>query len=202
MTTTVLNLHSSLFGLGGASSQLNQKVIATLAEHLGPLNVLERDLVREPLPYFDADFIGALGQTEADRDTAQRSRVALADRLIEELERADILVIAAPMYNFGVPAQLKTWMDYVARAGRTFRYTESGSEGLLADRPVYICSTRGGQHVGQTSDTETPFLKTFFSFLGLTDLRFVFAEGLNMGLRAQSFDRAHHTIDQWVKHYA
>lgn len=202
MTTTVLNITTSLFGANGNSSQLNQAVIERLSRELGDIKVVERDLVHAPLPYFDADFIGALSADQAERNELQQSRVALADSLIAELQNADILVVAAPMYNFGIPAQLKTWVDYVARAGTTFRYTSAGPEGLLGDRPVYITTTRGGVHFGKPSDSETIFLTTFFNFLGLKDLRFIYAEGLNMGQKEVSFSQAHTKIDQWVQQHA
>lgn len=202
MTITVLNLNTSVFGAEGASSQLNQKVIAAIEQEHGALKVVDRNLATHPLPYFDAEFIAALSAKESTRTKTQNERVALADTLIEELKAADILVVAAPMYNFGVPAQLKTWLDYVARAGVTFKYTAEGPKGLLPDRPVYITATRGGRHKDSESDSEAPFLRTFFNFIGLKDLRFVFAEGLNMGQKEQSFAHAESVINQWVHNYA
>lgn len=198
----VLILNTSLFGSEGASSQLNQQVLQALELEHGKLSVTERDLTQNPLPYFDAELIAALGTASSERTADQASRVALADELISELKAADALIVAAPMYNFGVPAQLKTWLDYVARAGVTFKYTENGPVGLLNDKPVYITATRGGQHKGSATDNETPFLTTFFNFVGLKDLRFVYAEGLNMGQKEQSFAAAKADIEQLVHSHA
>lgn len=202
MTITVLTINASLFGAHGASTQLNQKLLAALEREHGPLRVIERDLAQAPLPYFDAAMISALAAAETERNSHQQTRVELADQLIAELREANIVVVAAPMYNFGVPAQLKTWLDYLARAGVTFRYTANGPEGLLADRPVYITATRGGQHQGRASDSQSAFLRTFFNFLGLKDLRFVYAEGLSTGLKEQSLMAAEAAITEWVSDHA
>ncbi|MFY0702211.1 MAG: NAD(P)H-dependent oxidoreductase, partial [Bermanella sp.] len=91
-----------------------------------------------------------------------------------------------PMYNFNVPSQLKAYMDQVARAGITFKYTETGPQGLLADKPVYVIAARGGFHQGQETDTQTGFVKTFFAFLGINNVQFIYAEGVNMGDEAKA----------------
>ena len=101
--------------------------------------------------------------------------------LIDELKTADHIVLGLPMYNFGIPSQLKSWIDHVARAGITFRYTENGPQGLLDDKPVTVLAARGGLYAGTENDTVTPYIKLFFGFIGMTDVNFVYAEGLNMG---------------------
>lgn len=115
-----------------------------------------------------------------------------SDILIKEIREADILVFGVPMYNFGIPSTLKAYFDHIARAGVTFRYTDQGPEGLIDDRPVYILAARGGLYAGTANDTQTPYLRTFLGFLGLKDLRFIYAEGLNMGeaQKAQALSRA------------
>ena len=105
--------------------------------------------------------------------------------MIARIKAADVIVLGVPMYNFGVPSQLKALLDRVARAGITFKYTEQGPVGLLDDKPVVIFATRGGVYQGTMLDSQTPFLQTFFNFVGLTDVHFVYAEGLNMGADAQ-----------------
>ncbi len=200
--TTVLNVRSSVFGDKGASSELNEAVLAELRASHGALEVIERDVTATPLPYYDVEFMSALGASPEERSDAQRDRVALADQLIEEVKRADVIVVGVPMYNFSVPAQLKTWFDYLAQAGVTFRYTEKGPQGLLDDRPVYITASRGGEHYGKPSDTQTDFLRNYFNFLGLKDLRFIYAEGLNMGKREASLHKAKDAIKQWEVSYA
>ncbi len=111
--------------------------------------------------------------------------MALDDALIAEIQAADVVVLGVPMYNFGVPAQLKNWIDAISRAGVTFRYTEKGPEGLLKGKKVYVALTRGGKYRNTPADTQVPYLKTVFTFLGLTDVHFVYAEGLAMGPDAE-----------------
>ena len=111
--------------------------------------------------------------------------MALDDALIAEIQAADVVVLGVPMYNFGVPAQLKNWIDAISRAGVTFRYTEQGPEGLLKGKTVYVALTRGGKYRNTPADTQVPYLKTVFTFLGLTDVHFVYAEGLSMGFDAE-----------------
>jgi FMN-dependent NADH-azoreductase len=113
------------------------------------------------------------------------ARVALDDALIAEVAAADVIVIGVPMYNFGVPAQLKNWIDAVARAGVTFKYTESGPVGLVQGKKVYVALTRGGLYRNTPADTQVPYLKTFLGFIGLTDVQFIYAEGLAMGPEAE-----------------
>jgi len=110
----------------------------------------------------------------------------LDDALIAEIQAADVVVLGVPMYNFGVSSQLKNWIDAIARARVTFQYTEKGPEGLLKGKTVYAILTRGGVHRDQPSDTVVPYLKTMFGFLGMTDVRFIFAEGLAMGPEAEA----------------
>ena len=106
--------------------------------------------------------------------------------LIAEIQAADVVVLGVPMYNFGVPApQVKNWIDAISRAGVTFRYTEKGPEGLLKGKKVYAALTRGGQYRNTPADTQVPYLKTVFTFLGLTDVQFVYAEGLEMAPDAE-----------------
>jgi len=119
------------------------------------------------------------------RSSAQQQLAAISDDIIARIKAADVIVVGVPMYNFGVPSQLKALLDRVARAGITFKYTEQGAVGLLEDKPVVIFATRGGVYQGTSMDSQTPFLQTFFNFVGLKDLHFVYAEGLNMGTDAQ-----------------
>ena len=112
--------------------------------------------------------------------------MALDDALIAEIQAHDTIVLGVPMYNFGVPAQLKNWIDAIARAGVTFRYTEGGPEGLLKDRKVYVALARGGRYRDTAADSQVPYLKTVLGFLGLTDLHFMYAEGLAMGAESSA----------------
>ena len=110
---------------------------------------------------------------------------ALSDLLIAEIQAADVLVLGVPMYNFSVPAQLKNWIDAISRAGVTFRYTEQGPEGLLKGKKAVVVQTRGGIHRNSPTDSLTPYLQTILAFLGITDVQFVYAEGLSMGPDAE-----------------
>lgn len=107
--------------------------------------------------------------------------MALSDTLIGELQAADVLVIGLPMYNLGVPSTLKSWFDHIARAGITFRYTANGPQGLLAGKKAYVFATRGGRYAGTAFDTQTDYVRNFLGFIGITEIEFVYAEGLNMG---------------------
>jgi FMN-dependent NADH-azoreductase len=144
-----------------------------------------RDLSRTPHPALDEAALGALFTPADQRTETQAARVALDDALIAELKAADVIVLGVPMYNFGVPVQLKNWIDAVARAGVTFRYTDTGPEGLVTGKKVYVALTRGGLYRNTPADTQTPYLKTFLAFIGLTDVQFIFAEGLAMGPEAE-----------------
>ena len=198
MTTRVLQINASLFGANGQSSQLNDYLVERLSSK-GYVSLVQRDLGAEPLPHLSADTLMAIGTQPEDRTAEQSKAVGFADAIIDELMNADVLVLAAPMYNFNVPSALKAWMDYVARAGVTFRYTESGPEGLLRGKTAYVTSTRGGVHQGQPSDTQTDFVNTFLNFVGITDIRWVYAEGINMGaLKETAMNAAKATIDQLV----
>lgn len=198
MTTKILRIDTSLFGEQGSSSRLNQALIEKLSQTQGNVEIVHRDLAREPLPHFSAEAITAISTNPEVRTPEQAQLAKLADQLIAELQAADIVVVAAPMYNFGVPSTLKAWIDYVARAGVTFRYTSQGPEGLLTGKTLYVVTTRGGVHRDQRTDTEVPHLHTYFQFLGFTDIRTLYAEGLNMGQRDRQFAEALANIDQLV----
>ena len=144
-----------------------------------------RDLSAQPIPHLDGERVGAFF-TPAEERTAEQQQVDdFSLTLIEELKAADHVVLGLPMYNFGIPSQLKSWIDHVARAGITFRYTENGPQGLLDDKPVTVLAARGGLYAGTDNDTVTPYIKLFFGFVGITSVELVYAEGLNMGDEAK-----------------
>ena len=178
---TLLKLNSSIFGGNGASSRLTEAFVARwLAAHPGAL-VIERDLATNPVPHLTADAFAGFSAKPGERTAAQQAAVEASDALIDELRRADVLVLGLPMYNFGVPSTLKAYFDYVGRAGETFRYTANGPEGLLTGKQAYVFAARGGLYAGAPSETETSYVRQFLSFLGITDIEFVYAEGLAMG---------------------
>ena len=169
----ILQINSSIHGETGASTQL----AGDIATHLGG-EVTLRDLTSQPVPHLDAETFAAFSAPPEEHNEHQAAGRALSDQLIEELRAADTVILAVPMYNFGIPSTLKAWLDYIARAGVTFRYTSEGPEGLLGDKRVIVVATRGGQYAGTDADHQTAFLRQVLGFLGLGELEFVYAEGL------------------------
>ena len=152
---TLLQINTSLFSNSGQSTRLAEQFVAGRRAADPDLDVVVRDLAREPVPHLTAErFHAFLAQPEA-RTLAQKTIVAESDALIDELKIADVIVIGLPMYNFGVPSQLKAYFDHVARAGVTFRYTEKGPLGLLTGKKAYVFATRGGLYAGTPRDSET-----------------------------------------------
>ena len=142
------------------------------------------DLGRTPHAILDEMAIGSLFTPADARSEEQNARVAIDDALIVQAQWADTIVIGVPMYNFGIPVQLKAWFDAIARAGVTFRYTDQGPEGLLTGKKVYLALARGGIYRGTPNDTQVPYLNMILGFLGMTDLNYVYAEGFALGSEA------------------
>ena len=181
----ILQINASARSTGGNSTRLADTITGRLRRQNPAARVALRDLATQPHPVLDEAALGALF-TPADQRTAeQAARVALDDALIAQVQAADVLVLGVPMYNFGVPASLKNWIDAISRAGVTFRYTENGAEGLLKGKKVYVALARGGKYRGTAADTQVPYLRTLLAFLGMTDVHFIYAEGLNMGADAE-----------------
>ena len=180
----ILQVNASIRPEVANSTRLANDIVARLQAANPNARLTVRDLGADPHPMLDAATLGALFTPAEQRTPAQAARVALDDALIAEVKAADVLVLGVPMYNFGIPAQLKNWLDAITRAGVTFRYTESGPEGFLTGRKVYVALARGGRYRGTANDTQTPYLKLILGFLGMTDVHFIYAEGLNMGPEA------------------
>ncbi len=166
------------------STSLANAIVARLQTVNPSARLVLRDMGSDPHPILDEAALGALFTPVDQRTAEQKARVALDDALIAEVQAADVIVLGVPMYNFGVPVQLKSWIDAIARNGVTFRYTEKGPEGLLKDKKVYVGLARGGRYRDTPSDSQVPYLKTILGFLGITDVQFIYAEGLNMGPEA------------------
>jgi FMN-dependent NADH-azoreductase len=178
--THILHIDSSIFSGAGVSSTLARQFVDTLAARDPEVKVVHRDLGRDPIPHLDAERLAALN-TPAEARSPEQARIAAdTDGLIQELQAADLVVLGVPMYNFAVPTQLKAWFDHVARAGVTFRYTAAGPEGLLKGKRAVVFTSRGGLHRGRASDSQTAFLTTMLEFLGIEDVKIVYAEGLNL----------------------
>jgi len=198
--THVLQINSSLFTDNGQSTQLADGFVSRLREREPGLTVTRRDLAAEPLPHLDADRFTAFLTAAEERSARQAALVAESDRLIAELFAADVLVIAAPMYNFSIPSALKAWFDHIARANVTFRYTENGPVGLAGGRRAVVFGARGGVYAGD-ADLETPYIRQFLGLLGITDVAFAQAQGLAMGdeARAQGLATAQRERDRLVE---
>lgn len=192
---TVLVIESSISGKAGKSSQLVEQFLTKLS---ADVQVDRIDLANQPLPHLEMNEIAAWMTPEADRTLEQAALASHSDELIARFKQADAIVLGVPMYNFGVPSQLKAVFDRVARAGITFKYTEQGPVGLLADKPVVVFATRGGIYQGTSADSQTPFLQQFFNFIGLNEQYFIYAEGLNMGEDAAktALDKAEQRIGE------
>ncbi|WON77377.1 NAD(P)H-dependent oxidoreductase [Serratia sp. UGAL515B_01] len=175
----ILVLKSSIMG---PASQTNSLIDAFLSERRQKAlhdEIIEHDLTTLELPVLDSELFDALrnGQNLSSR---ARQVVTLSDQLIAELKKSEILVIGAPMYNLNVPTQLKNWFDLVARAGVTFKYTETYPQGLVEGVKAVVISSRGGIHVDQATDAVTPYLRSVLSLLGINDVEFVYAEGMDI----------------------
>ncbi|MBF5057144.1 ACP phosphodieterase [Alcanivorax sp. 521-1] len=190
--TRILYLQSSLFGEDGQSSRMARTFIDGYRQRHPDTEVVTRDLVADGVPHLDLARAGALRGFSESLDDNQKAVLAHSDALVQELRDADLVVIGMPMYNFGAPTQFKAWIDHIARAGVTFKYTETGPVGLIDDKPVRVFAAHGGVHAGQPYETTTAFVKQIFGFMGIQDVRFVYAEGLNISdeVKRQALARA------------
>jgi FMN-dependent NADH-azoreductase len=197
---TLLHLKSSLFSDAGQSSRLAARFAEQWLRDNPGGRVIERDLARDPVPHLTAERFGAFLAKPEERTADQQAIAGFSDALIDEIKGADTLVLGLPMYNFGVPSTLKAYFDHVARAGVTFRYTEKGPVGLLTGKQAVIFATRGGLYAGTTRDTQSGYVRDFFTFLGIEDVRFVYAEGLAMGEapRNAAIAQAERAIDEFT----
>lgn len=191
----ILQINSSARGEQSHSTRLARAIVDRVRAARPDARVTVRDLVRQPHPALDEAALQALFTPEEARTPEQAARVALDDALIAEIQSADVVVLGVPMYNFGVPVQLKNWFDAISRARVTFRYTEQGPEGLLKGKKVYVALTRGGQYRGTPADSQVPYLQTVLNFLGMTDVQFIFAEGLALGPQAEQASLARALAD-------
>jgi len=174
----ILEINSSGRQQGSTSRKLVGEVIAALESRHGAVDVTRRDLA-EGVPFVDTDWITANFTIAEDRDEAKRDALAFSDQLIAELQDAEAIVIGVPIYNFNIPAVLKAWIDMIARARVTFRYTDNGPRGLLEGKKAYIVVASGGVQIGSSHDFATPYLRHALAFVGITDVEFIGAEQLN-----------------------
>ncbi|WP_296001796.1 FMN-dependent NADH-azoreductase [Rugamonas sp.] len=183
----VLYINSSVRNSGSLSRQQSAAFIAQWQAAHPADTVVTRDLTTSPVPHLTEQMMGAFFTPAEARNADQAHTIKTSDTLVDELIAADVVVIAAPMYNFSVPSTLKAWIDHVARVGRTFKYGANGPEGQLAGKKVYVFTASGGVYSegpAAAYDFLTTYLSTVLGFLGMTDVTYVRAEGVAMGEEA------------------
>jgi FMN-dependent NADH-azoreductase len=195
---TLLQINASIFSSHGQSTRLADEFVAAWRASNPGAKVIVRNLAEETVPHLDAERFGAFLAKPGERSVEQQAVVEYSDALIDELKRADVLVLGLPMYNFGVPSTLKAYIDHIARAGATFKYTEKGPVGLLTGKNAYVFATRGGLYAGTPLDTQTAYVRDMLRFLGIDDVEFVYAEGLAIGAerKAAALSEAQRAIER------
>lgn len=174
--THILRIDTSARHAGSTTRQLTDQLVNRLIEQGYGANVVQRDLSRTPPAPLTETWVGANFTDDAERSADQRAELASSDELIAELEAADTIIIGVPLYNFAVPAALKAWIDQIARARRTFRYTDTGPEGLLKGKRVFLVVASGGVPVGSDYDFATGYLRHVLGFVGITDITIIAAD--------------------------
>lgn len=200
-TTQILHINSSVFGDNGQSSQLARRFVDEWRKNDPAIQVTFRDVVSEEVPHLNNDRVQAFFTPAEKLTPSQRQFVDYSNTLIREVQKADVIVIGLPLYNLGVPSQLKAYFDHIARAGITFRYTANGPEGLLKGKKVYVFAARGGLYQGTPLDTQTDYISHFFNFIGVENIEFIYAEGLNMNedKKISAIANAHTEIDRLLQ---
>lgn len=180
----LLHIDSSITGANSVSRQVSAEIVKRLLETEPTLQIARRDLDVNPLPHLDSAVL-SVTMTNAPADEHTRGAIAKNGEALEEFLGADVIVIGTPMYNFAVPSQLKAWIDRILIAGKTFRYTEKGPEGLTSGKKVIVASSRGGIYAPggpmAALDFQELYLRTVFQFIGIDDVTFVRAEGIAFG---------------------
>ncbi|GGY16896.1 FMN-dependent NADH-azoreductase [Paludibacterium paludis] len=180
----VLHIDTSILGGNSVSRDLTSNIVTGLAARHPAANITYRDLATSEIAHLSGEILGAAFVPEAEWNERQKRERALTDALINEFLAADVVVIGAPMYNFSIPSQLKSWIDRICAAGRTFKYTEQGPVGLAGGKTVIIASSRGGVYsneAGRAMDFQEDYLRTVFGFVGIDNVNIIRAEAVNMG---------------------
>jgi FMN-dependent NADH-azoreductase len=177
----VLIIESSARQQGSVSRELTQQFISQWQAAHPEDQITVRDLASHPVPHLDANLMGGWMKPVDQRSEVEQFALERSNQLTDELVAADVLVLAAPMYNFAIPSTLKAWFDHVLRAGVTFKYGETGPQGLLVGKSAYVLTARGGIYAGSPLDHQEPYLRQVLGFVGIHDVTFIHAEGLNMG---------------------
>lgn len=187
----LLHIDSSILGGNSVSRQLTAQIVASWRAAHPATEISYLDLAVDTPEHFSADSMGfRLPASSAELSDVQKNENALSEALVSQFLASDVLVIGAPLYNFSIPTQLKAWIDRIAQAGRTFKYTDKGPVGLAGGKTIIVASTRGGMYstsdAGNAMEHQESYLKTIFGFFGVTDVRFVRAEGLGIGEAAKA----------------
>ena len=195
----LLHVDSSIHGGNSASRQLSAEVVEAERRRVPGLTVVYRDVAAEPLGHISGEHLGAARGVGVELPPELERDLAAGQAVLAEFLGSDIVVIGAPMYNFTIPSQLKSWIDRIAVAGQTFKYGPEGVQGLAGGKRVILVSTRGGHYGAETPmgpyDHQETYLQSLFGFLGITEITVVRAEGLNMGdHRAAAMEAAHSAI--------
>lgn len=177
----ILVVQSSARQSGSLSREYTANLVAKLQAQYPEAKVVTRDIGAQPLPHLDENLLGGWMKPVDQQTQAEKTAAALSDELVDELLASDLVVIGSPMYNFGITSTLKSWIDHVLRAGRTFKYTATGAVPLTPDRKVFVVTSRGGRHKGMPQDHQQPYITTALGFIGIKDVTFVHVEGQNMG---------------------
>ena len=176
----VLIIESSARQQDSVSRQLTRDFIEQWQAAHPADSISVRDLAVNPVPHLDANLLGGWMKPQEQRSSDELQALARSNELTDEVLAADVLVLAAPMYNFAIPSTLKAWLDHVLRAGITFKYTPTGPQGLLTGKRAFVLTARGGLHAGAVTDHQEPYLRQVLGFIGIHDVTFIHAEGLNM----------------------
>ncbi len=177
----ILVIESSARQQDSVSRQLTREFVSQWQANHPADQIQLRDLALEPVPHLDADLLGGWMKPLEQQSSLEQAAALRANKLTDELLAADVLVLAAPMYNFAIPSTLKAWLDHVLRAGVTFQYTAQGPRGLLSNKRAFVLTSRGGIYAGTALDHQEPYLRQALGFIGIKDVQFIHAEGLNMG---------------------
>lgn len=177
----ILQINGSARSQGAHSTTVADRISQRLQEQNPGARLQVLSLATQPAPVFDEEAIDALFTPVDQRSAQQQARAEQSMALVKQLQDADVLVLGVPMYNFGISSQLKDWIDNVSLNQVTFRYTANGPEGLLKNKRALVGFARGGLYRGTEADTQTPYFKAWLKFVGIEDVQFVYAEGLNMG---------------------
>ena len=200
---TLLRIDASMFSERGQSSRLAEEFVAQWRAAMPGTRVVMRDIGADPVPHLTAERFAALTAKPEARTPEQHAIAGFSDNLVGELRQADVIVLGLPLYNLGIPSTLKAYFDHIARAGVTFRYTDKGPEGLITGKKVYVFAARGGIYANTPLDTQTSYVRHVLGFIGLTDVEFIYAEGLSMGdaAKAQALTGAEAAICQAVNSF-